>query len=56
MLDSHDIACYILELTTSKFMAYSKNLYIRTQKLRTSRLKFSVMHHLNKNLLQPQHE
>ena len=32
-------------------MVYGRNLNIRTRKLRTLRLKFSVMHHLNKNLI-----
>ena len=35
---------------------YSKNPYIKTKKVRTLEAEFSVMHHLNKNFLQPEHE
>ena len=37
------------------FIKYSKNSYIRIKHLRTLRLKFSAVHNLSKNLLQPEY-
>ena len=45
-----------MPLFGSHKLIYSINPYPRTKKLRTLRLRFSVMHHLNQNLLQREYE
>ena len=52
--DGRETGVYIFNQTFLK--QYSKNPYIRAKKLRTLRLKFSVMHRVKKNLLQPEFE